>query len=300
MQRILSIIAVVCVLCAPAAAETIFYLNFDDTSGGPFADGTTYTPGASEVVRPSAAGLGNVTFTFRNNAGDGALITTPAGGLTGTAQGGNALLVDSCGGQDEGLQLTVDNGLAPQDFTLEVLWYTVDAACSGNTAGIQSMCGDEWPFGEVSQFFIRTVNVGTTRMDYWTDRGDSNGENVMVDPGGYAANTWHHDVIVFDYNEATPASSSMEAFRDGVSVGTSPYDASGASVSLFGSALAGARTFAIGFHNSLDANAGDHRGLSGGVDAWALSTGVLVPGSGAGTFVLPDGADLPVDLDVLY
>jgi len=300
MQRILPIIALVCVLCVPATAETIFYLNFDDTSGGPFNNGDPYTPGVSEVVRPAAAGLGNVVFTFRNNNGDGPAIGAPAGGLAGTPQGGNCLLVDSCGGQDEGLQITVDNGLARQDFTMEVLWYTVDAACGGNTAGIQSMCGDEWPFGEVSQFFMRTVNVGSNRMDYWTDRGDSNAERVMVDPGGYAANTWQHDVIVFNYNETTPASSSMEAFRDGVSVGTSAYDASGASVSLFGSAFGGARTFAIGFHNSLDANLGDHRGLSGGVDAFALSTGLLTPGSGPGTFVLPDGVDLPVELDILY
>lgn len=299
MKRHLILAIAICILCVPAAGETIFYLNFDENTGGPHANGTPYTPGSTEVVRAGSAGLGNVVFTFRNNAGDGPAIGAAAV-ASGTRQGGNVLLVDSCGGQDEGLQITVDNGFAKQDFTMEVLWYTVNLACGGNTAGIQSMCGDEWPFGEVSQFFMRTVNIGTARMDYWTDRGDSVGERVMVDPGGYGVNTWMHDVIVFDYNNAAPASSSMEAFRNGVSVGTSGYDASFASVSLFGGAFAGNRTLAIGFQNSLDAAPGDHRGLSGGVDAFALSTGILVPGSGPGTFVLPDGLDLPVEEDELY
>lgn len=291
MKLTFSFISIICLVCAPALAQTIFYLNFDENTGGPHADATPYTPGPTEVVRGDLAGLGNVTFAFRNNAGDGAVIGAPAGVGSGTPQGGNALLVDSCGGQDEGVQITAQNGFARQDFTMEVVWYTDDNVCSGNTVGIQSMCGDEWPFGEISQFFIRFVQTGVPfapRFDYWTDRGDSDNENVMVTPYTPAVNTWYHDVIVFDFNEGDPANSSMEGFKDGVSQGTTPYNASAASVSLFGVAFSGNRTLAIGFQNSLDANYGDHRGLSGGVDAFALSLGKLGPG----TFVLPEGPDL--------
>jgi len=293
MKRNLILVSVFCFLCVPCTAETIFYLDFDDTSGGPFADWTTYTPGFSEGVDPDAAGIGTVTFAFRNNAGDGPAIGSATDGVSGIRQGGNVLLVDSCGGQDEGLQITAENGFARQDFTMEVVWYTLDAACAANTVGIQSMCGDEWPFGEISQFFIRTV--GADRFDYWTDRGDSDNENVQITGTGVTqAMTWYHDVIVFDFNDATPANSSLEAYRNGVSQGTSPYDASAASVSLFGGALAGNRTFAIGFQNSLDANFGDHRGLNGAIDAFALSTGILGPG----TFVLPEGIAPPLSSGV--
>ncbi len=267
------------------APATIFYLNFDDAADQTgIGDGTAYTIGASEVSRPAAAGLGSASFAFRNNGGDGPSIAVPS--LASPPQGGKSLIVDSGSGQDEGLQITVANGLAKQSFTMEVIWYTNDASGGSNTAGIQSMCGDEWPYGEVSQFFIRTVNLGTNRMDYWTDRGDSDGEYVQVDPGGYAASTWHNDTIVFTYNSSDETNCQIEGFRDGVSVGTSVYNASSASVSLFGTAYLSNRTLAIGFHNSLDAGPGDHRGLNGAIDAFALSLGALLPGQ----FVLPSGA----------
>ncbi len=271
------------------AQDTIFYLNFDEFTPGTYADGAAYTVGSTEVSRPSVAGLGNASFVFRNNGGDGPTIGAPPGGLSGTPQGGNALLVNSGGGQDEGLMIIVDNGLAKQDFTMEVLWFTDNLSGGSNTAGIQSPFGGEWPYGEISQFFIRTVNLGTARMDYWTDRGDSDGECVQVDPSGYAANTWHNDAIVFTYNSGDETNCQIEAFRDGTSVGTSVYNASSASVSLFGTSYTGLRRMAVGIHNSVDAALGDHRGLSGGVDAVAISLGVLGPG----TFVLPTG-NVPV------
>jgi hypothetical protein len=274
---------------------TIFYLNFDQFTPGTYTDGTPYTIGSTEVSRPGVAGLGNATFVFKNNGGNGPTIGAPPGGLAGTPQGGNCLIVDSGAGQDEGLHIIVDNGLAKQDFTMEVLWFTNNLTGGTNTAGIQSPMGGEWPVGETSQFFIRTVNVGTTRMDYWTDRGDSNGEMVQVAAGGYALNTWHNDAIVFDYNPGTPASSTMYAYRDTVLINSSVYNATAASVSLFGTSYTGLRRMAVGIHNSMEAAPGDHRGLSGGVDAIAISLGILGPG----TFVLPTG-NVPVSDWTLY
>lgn len=288
MKRILALLLSLTLVCATASAQTVFYLNFDENTSSNNADATAYTPGSTEVNAAVSALLGSATFKFRNNAGDGASIGAAPGGLTGTAQGGNVLLVDSGSGQDEGIQITVDNGMAKQDFTMEAVWFTTDATGGANTAGIQAIVGNEWPLGEVSQFFIRTV--GANRMDFFSDRGDSNNEAVKVEtPGVVAANTWYHDVLAFDYNDSDPANSTIYAYRNGTLQGSSPYNASAASVALFAAGFGGARTLAIGYANSLDAALGDHRGLKGGVDAMALSLGLLAPGS----FVLPTGNVTP-------
>lgn len=280
----LSLVFLLSLVCAVASAQTIFYLNFDENTSTNNADATVYTPGSTELSAPAIGGLGTATFKFRNNAGNGASIGAVPGGISGTRQGGNALLVDSGAGQDEGLQITVDNGLAKQDFTMEAVWFTTNASGGTNTAGIQGIMGNEWPFGENAQFFLRTVGADT--MDYWNNRADSNSEGVRVALTGVnVANAWYHDVIAFDYNDATPASSTMYAYRNGTLQGSKTFDASGASVALFGTGFGGTRTVAIGFSNSLDANLSDHRGLNGGVDAIAITLKLLSPGS----FVLPAG-----------
>ncbi|MDK2972665.1 MAG: hypothetical protein PWP23_2420 [Candidatus Sumerlaeota bacterium] len=270
-------------LCSAVSAQTIVYLNFDDAADATgIAEGTAYTLGASEVDQGSLFGL-SLSYTMRNHNGDGPSIGAPAG-VSGTSQGGKALLVDSGAGQDEGLTITSDNGIL-QDVTIEVVWYTNDASGGSNTAGIQTPIGNEWPAGEAAQLFIRTV--GADRMDFWTDRGDSNSENVQIlGTGVVAANTWYHDVLVLDYNDASPANSQIIAYRNGAQVGTSTYDASSASATLFPTGYNSLRRIGVGIHNSLEANTTDHRGLSGGVDAIALSAGVLTPSN----FVLPTGA----------
>jgi len=289
MRKVIFLLVSILLVWAGVPAQTVFYLNFDEASSTNNADGTAYTPGSTEVSLPSAAGLGTASMTFRNNAGDGPSVGAAPGGLLGTPQGGNVLLVDSCASQDEGLQIVVDNGLAPQDFTMEAVWFTSNPACASNTAAIQSVIGSEWPSGERAQFFIRTV--GADRMDYWTDRGDSDAENVQITGAGtIALNTWYHDVMVFDYNNATPSNSTILAYRNGTLVGQHSYDATGVSVALFNSSAGGQRRLAIGFGNQLEAgNFSDHRGMSGGVDAIAVTLGTLTPGN----FVLPQGNVVP-------
>ena len=111
---------------------------------------------------------------------------------------------------------------------------------------------------------------------------------------------WYHDVLVFDYNDTNPANSEVIAYRDSILQGTSTYDASTASVAIFGTAFNGNRTFSFGVHNSLDAGLTDHRGLSGGLDAVAISLGALTPAE----FVLPAGnviaAATPVSVTEVY
>ena len=288
MKKVVSFALASMLLAGSASAQTLLYLDFDQTSDLPAqTDGNAYTPSTTAEDYSTALGAGPLTFTFRNNAGDGPEVADPPAGLSGTAQGGRVLLVDSGSGQDEGLEITGTNGLATEDVTLEVVWFTNDASGGTNTVGIQSPLGNEWPFGEKVQLFMRTV--GADRMDWWSDVDDGVQDTTV---GVNADNTWYHDVIVFDYNDGDPANSTLEGFRNGTSVGTYTYDASAISSTLFPAGNAGTRKYAVGYHNSLDAAPGDHRGLNGGVDAIAISVGTLTPGSGAGTFVLPDGNDI--------
>ena len=129
-------------------------------------------------------------------------------------------------------------------------------------------------------------------MDWWTDRGDSNSENVQITTTpSFNANTLYHDVLVFDYNDGDPANSQILAYRNGSLVGTDIYNATGKIESIFatnfnnGTPGNEVRAWAIGMSLSAPVSGTDDRGLRGGVDAVAISNAVLAPGS----FVLPAG-----------
>ena len=81
-----------------AAPDTLLYLNFDEAADGTFADGATYTLGSTELYSTATVDTGILQLIYRNNGGDGPSIGTPPAGLTGTSQGGKALLVDSGAG----------------------------------------------------------------------------------------------------------------------------------------------------------------------------------------------------------
>lgn len=289
--------AAILLVHAAVPAATILYLNFDEATPGTYTDGTVYTPGSTEhAAAPTGASIGQLRFTFRSIRDIPPALTSPQigplpGGLSGTAQGGQALLVN--GTDDEmGMTVEADSALVAQDFTIEAIWYTSDVDASGNTVGIQAIIGDEWPGlgAGASQFFIRTV--GPNRMDWWTDRGDSNSENVQIlTTPSFLANTLYHDVLVFDYNEGDPANSQILAYRNGSLVGTDTYNATGKTEVMFptnyNNGVPGneIRAWAIGMNLAAPAGGGDDRGLRGGVDAVAISTGALTPGN----FVLPSG-----------
>lgn len=281
---------------ALSGAATILYLNFDQATPGTYVDDTVYTPGSTEhAAGPLGASVGNFLFKFRaydTVAPNGPTIGPLPGGLAGTPQGGQALIVDGSAGKHMGMTVEVDNGVATQDLTIEAIWYTTDPAASGNNVGIQSIIGDEWPGlgAGASQFFIRTV--GPNRMDWWTDRGDSNSEDVQITATpSFNANTLYHDVLVFDYNDGDPANSQILAYRNASLVGTDTYNATGKTEAIFptnfnnGTVGNEVRAWAIGMSLAAPVSGTDDRGLRGGVDAVAISNAALAPGS----FVLPAG-----------
>lgn len=125
MKRAILTSAILTALAAPSAAETLFKFNFDEAASGTFTSGTLYTAGSTEVVNPAASGLGNAVIKFADSEGpdgpgetqaDGATIGTAPAVVTGTSQGGKALLVDSGAGQDEGMRIFVDNGLTKPEL----------------------------------------------------------------------------------------------------------------------------------------------------------------------------------------
>ncbi len=281
MKKFLFVFSLVALLCSPALSQTLLHLNFDNaTPGGPFTDNTVYNAGASEIIVGASAGIGNATVEFVAVGGaDGPQIGAAPGGLSGTAQGGNVLLLDGAGSNnEEGIAFLSTLPLLKQDFTLEAIWFTDDAAAASNVANIQSIIGTEHPGGEIGKFFVRTI--GDDIIQYWSDRGDGQGEGIEINQSGLIQNnTWYHDVLVFDYNEMDPTTSTLLAYRDNILQGTSTYDANMAMLSLF-PATAQGRAIAIGYSPFQDG-----RSLSGGIDAVAVSAGALSPGD----FVLPGG-----------
>lgn len=269
-------------ITAHAQGDVVVYLNFDEQADGPRAtDETPYAVGSTEIVNLTGTGIGSLDIFYnRKNAnGDGPDIATPIGITTGTAQGGKALLTQG-GPTAEGLMMNANTFMGIQDITVEIVWATTDGAAAANTAGIQTPWSNEWPSASRAQFFVRTV--GANRFDYWTDRGDSHSEGVQVTTSSIPVNEWIHDVLVFDYNEVTPAASVITAYRNGNLVGYSPYDATGAPGAFF---VDGGRAAIANGPGTLDVNPADPRGLIGYVDAFVLARGTRDPVD----FYLPAG-----------
>jgi hypothetical protein len=287
MRKSILAIAGALALCASgASAGTLMYLSFDNEASGVKTSGSEFTPAAPEVNN-----LGTTPtryFYVANGATDGPEIGNAPGGLTGTRQGGKCLLLQS-GGKDEGILGVMAAAVPKKSLTIESVWFTNDLAVAGNTAAIQSVIGDEWPSAARVQLFLRTVG---SSIQYWTDRGDSNQECVTSSLT-MATNHWYHMAMVFDLNTGTDVAT-LQLYIDGVLVGTNTYSPGGIygwggdlNAALFGGIplTNPVTSFAIGFANGQNANLGDHRGLSGGIDALAISDSVLGPG----TFVLPQG-----------
>lgn len=306
MKKTLGLVAALAMLAGMAPAQTLIYLNFDSATDGVLAPGTnnipgdfvpgaTYTPSGTELVNTTLAGtlgLGSLSIYAtkgRTTAADGPAIAAIPGGLDASGLLPNlpGTKVLACENGIEGLLIEATNGGGLQDFTLEVVWYTTNNAAP-NTAGIQEPVSDEAVGAQENPaHWIRYV-AALSNTQWWSNRGDSNSEGI-AQPGTIANNTLYHDVLVFDYNESTPANSTMKAYRNGVQVGSDVvFNATGAVNTIFKSRANTRRTLAIGIGNSTVGD-NDPRGIYGGIDSFALSIGTLVPGTGAGAFVLPTG-----------
>lgn len=299
MKRLLwvSLAAGTWVMSQGAFSQTLFKLDFDQASDTHYTSGSLYEPAPSDIVNAQAGGLGKARLYFvdsgASSGADGACIAKPPAQVTGQAQGGRCLLVDSGKGQDEGLRIEVDNPLTSQSFTLETIWFTHDAAGASNPDGCQTIIGDNWPmmnlFGpDPAQwhFFMRTTR--SEAAQYFSV------QNSLTLPGKNQSYRWYHDALVFDYNAADPSRCTLIGYRNGREVARCRFDGTaygplrtpGTVTALFSSRKPdqGPYTLTIGMNNSFEYRDLDHRrGLNGGVDAVAISKGALEPAR----FVLP-------------
>ena len=263
-------IGLIFVLCLSANAAILYKLTFDNATAG--SSPATYTPGADEVV----TNLQSITMI--NNGGDNPVFQNTSSVLANYFQGGKALVTDS-DGKDEGYFVDFDPAFAPGDLTVEYIFMVRTLSVPGNTVGLQYLGSTEWPVGQSFQWMLRIID---NKLNFWTDRGDSNGEYVRT-LSDLAINTWYHVAAVLDYNESTPASSQIQMYLNGVSQGTSTYNASANSFSLGGSGsnatYAPLHAFTVGYNYALGASITDHRGLAGAIDALAISNTALAPGS---------------------
>jgi len=275
MKKVIMItIGLIFVLCLSANAEILYKLTFDNAVEG--SSPATYTPGVDEVV----TNLQSITMI--NNGGNNPVFQSTLSVLANPFQGGKALVTDS-DGKDEGYFVDFNPAFAPGDLTVEYIFMVRTLSVPGNTAGLQYLGSTEWPSGQSFQWMLRIID---NKLNFWTNRGDSNAEYVRT-LSDLAINTWYHVAAVLDYNESTPASSQIQMYLNGVSQGTSTYNATANSFSLGGSGsnatYSPEHAFTAGYNYALGANISDHRGLAGAIDALAISNTALAPGS----FVLP-------------
>jgi len=275
MKKVIIItIGLIFVLCLSANAAILYKLTFDNAVEG--SSPATYTPGADEVVTSLQS------ITMINNGGNNPVFQNTWSVLANPFQGGKALVTDS-DGKDEGYFVDFDPAFAPGDLTIEYIFMVRTLSVPGNTLGLQYLGSTEWPLGQTFQWMLRIID---NKLNFWTDRGDSNTEYVRT-LSDLTINTWYHVAAVLDYNESTPASSQIQMYLNGVSQGTSPYNATSNSFSLGGSGSSNPtysppHAFTVGYNYALGAATGDHRGLAGAIDALAISNTALAPG----TFVL--------------
>ena len=286
---------------AGVSQTTVFYLNFDEMPAGVYPNDGTYELGLTDVADLDSVDMTDIRFEFRSDgSADGPEIgAAPLSVATGTPQGGQVLLLDAGATlQDqEGLIILADRHIDYQDFTMEAVWFTDDVSGGASLNKIASIIGDEWPAGtpeeSYSKFWMRMIK--NLIFDYNSDQESPQGNRIRIEQAGYnEVLTWYHDALVFDYNEADPASSTFYGYRNGVLQGSSPYNADAGQLGmLFGWHATGPAALDDVYHHGMALgidlghriNPNDSRGLSGGIDAIAITLGVLSPGE----FVLPAG-----------
>ncbi len=281
------------------AAELWFYTDFDTVPSGTYNSGDLLVTSASSDVTSGVTGI-----YFEVLGGDGVVIKQPDGTdgpnyppVPGP-QGGKAMLVDG-GGKDEGINVEVSAPLPPDDFTVEVVYWSSTNNIAGNTAAIQTFCSSEWPSQQYYNGVLRIVG----------DKIQAVGANIpqqteaIAQSATITAATWHTVQYVFDLNAANYAQSTVTLYLDGAQVAQTPIDVSAAPPlsltngwDILGSPNTGARTgipswrFTVACSTNRLINGSDNRGLQGAIDAVAISRGALTPGQ----FVLPAGYTPPI------
>jgi len=287
-------VAAVVVTASAWAGDLYFYIDFDGHPAGTYQEGDQYAISPADDVTSGVTGI-----YFEVLGGNGVVIKTPDGTdganfpATPGPQGGQAMLVEGAG-MDEGLNVELSSPLPPDDFTVEIVYWSATNNIAVNTAAIQTLVSSEWPNQQYYNGVLRIVG----------DAIQGVGANVpfvaeaIAQTGTLVPAQWHTVQYVFDLNDADRTNSSITVYMDGsqaaqttIDVSDNPPSVLDSGWSIFGVPLTGARTgvgswrFTIAASTSRIINGSDNRGLLGAVDAVAVSRGALTPAE----FILPTG-----------
>jgi hypothetical protein len=310
-------------LTTPQAAQAalLFYADFDNITSQTFANYDPYPLNPSEPM-PIASNVYFASYRSQIRTHNGVTVKVPDG-TDGTSfpaspgpQGGSAMFVES-GDIDstesgihrveEGLFVEMLQPLPLQDLTWEVIFWAATNDIPGNIGGIQGILSDEWPTGPYIRTNLRIRGASApppyTRNLTLHIFNDTQ-ETVLAafDPGPLPEKQWHLVQYTFDYNDANPANSVMTLYVNGAVVTSTTLNATptmartkilghgpGSNRFLYDPSWPSSSGFFVGGTANLAINQFESRGLLGAVDAVAISTGVLGPG----TFVLPAGYTPP-------
>ncbi|MCX7919786.1 MAG: LamG domain-containing protein [bacterium] len=284
MKKILLFVFLTTLLAYGGNTAPLFKITFDNATIGPAPN--YYIIGPGEIIPTQCTAIWkmdnlNIDTTEPNTEPE--IVDANIIGLGAPFQGGKALRVHSPG-RDEGYHILFTPAFPPGSLTVEYI-FCLNTADIGtkNVASLQYLGSTEWPFGQTFQWMLRIHGAssgGTNRLSFWTDKGDSNGMYVnSINP--VPTKQWTHVAAVLNYNNSNPATSTILLYLNGVLQGSTTYNATGNSFSLGCSSDIG-HFFSIGFNAANRANFADHRGMDGYIDAVAISTTALGPG----TFVL--------------
>lgn len=269
-----------------APAQTLYLLTFDhaelnlsEDSGAEarFYEIGTYVAGEDEII---AAVTDRILVKYfeprRHLETDRPFLEESAQVLADPIQGGRALVLHS-GRKSQGLLFDLSEPIPPGDLTLEWVFMFRDTAPAGNVYELTYLGSNEWPFGGTFQWALRRAPDQPMNFTVFKNGGGEIRIPVVEQP--VEADRWYHYAAVLDYNESAPRRSTVRFYVDGVVQGERDYDASTDLWSLGGSNSRYEPSFSIGYSQGQDANPFDSRGLSGAIDAFAVSADALAPGA---------------------
>lgn len=273
------------VIAVTAGGETIYFITFDNArldyseEAGVeprFHEIGIYVPGNDEIIAPQTNRVLIKYFEPRRQTdADRPLLLNSEQVLEGSSQGGKALVLHS-GRKAQGLLFDLTESLSPGDLTIEWIAMFRDIEPEGNVYQLTYLGSNEWPFGGAFQWAIRRAPDQPLNFTVFKTGGGEIRLSVRNHP--IESMRWYHFAGVLDFNEADPADSMLRFYLDGELQAESVYDASLDVWSLGGSNSRYEPAFAIGYSQGQDANPYDSRGLSGAIDAFAVSSAALKPG----------------------
>jgi hypothetical protein len=308
IPTIFSALALVFAVTQAAPAQGIalaHYFTFDNATPEVLAQGATYAPVSPERVWNISQ---IVSYAPQTMDGPELSATSP---VANSPEGGNILICESTVA-DEGLWVEMTSGFPVGDMTVEVMFYTTDPnypqTINGTSYNIQCVLSCEVPFGQLFQGQLRIEGDGALNGNpqngqlAWNCGQPGAGEVSVLSAAPLVANTWYHAVGVLDYNDADPANSEIRLYLSQPPAtptlqGTAIYNAAGGGGLSVGwappfdptqgpNADPGVSRYMIGCSANNSINGSDHRGLSGGIDAVAVT-------AQAGEIYLPNQPPIP-------